>query len=78
MIATYATEQAAAAHGEALYRTHLGTAANLEWRTTGTDDAPQWRLEAVDDLDGDETLTDWHIVAVTVAAAYTPAGGEQA
>lgn len=77
-VARYATEQAAAAHGEALYRTHLGTAANLEWRPTGTDAAPRYRLIAVDDLDGDEVETDWHIVAATVPATYTPAGGEQA
>jgi hypothetical protein len=78
VVATYATTTAAALHGEAQYRAKHGTPDALEWQPTGTDDAPQWRLEAVDELDGEETLTDWHIVAVTVAAAYTPAGGEQA
>jgi hypothetical protein len=76
-VATYATEQAAAAHGEHLYRAACGTIADLEWRPTGTDDTPRYRLVAVDDLDGEETDTDWHIVQVTVPAAYTPAGGEQ-
>jgi hypothetical protein len=77
-VAQYATEQGAAAHGEHLYRTAHGTAAHLEWRPTGDDDNPRYRLVAVDDLDGDETETDWHIVQVAVPAAFTPAGGEQA
>lgn len=75
--ATYTTEQGAAAHGEHLYRAAHGWTADLEWRPTGTDDNPRYRLIAVDDLDGEETDTDWHIVQVTVPAAYTPAGGEQ-
>lgn len=75
VIARYATTQAASAHGEDQYRAKHGNHDTLEWPSTGTDDAPRWRLEVVDDLDGDETLTDWHIVAVTIPAAYVPAGG---
>lgn len=75
VIARYATTLAAAAHGEHAYQLKHGLSDTLEWPSTGTDDAPRWRLEAVDDLDGDETETDWHIVAVTIPAAYVPAGG---
>lgn len=75
VIAQYATTNAAALHGEAQYRAAHGTPDALEWQPVGTDTAPVWRLTAVDDLAGYETETDWHIVAVTVPAAYTPAGG---
>ena len=74
VVAQYATTLAAMKHGEALYRSRYGAADDLEWPTTGTDAAPQWRLQAVDELYGDETLTDWHIVQVTIPAEYTPAG----
>jgi hypothetical protein len=76
VVAQYATALAAMEHGEAQYRAKHGTGDTLEWPSVGTDDAPVWRLEAVDDWDGMETPTDWHIVQVTVPAAYTPAGGE--
>lgn len=74
-VAMYATEKGAAAHGEALYRAEHGTAADLEWRPIGAETEPSYRLVAVDDLDGEETDTDWHIVPVVVPAAYTPVGG---
>lgn len=76
VVARYATALAAMEHGEAQYRAKHGTTDHLEWPSTGADTAPRWRLETVDDLDGDETLTDWHIVAVTIPATYTPTGGE--
>lgn len=78
LIATYSFINAATHHGEHCYRDRHGTAADLEWRQTGTDDAPAWHLVAVDDLDGEDTVTDWHIVAVTVPAVYvTEAGGDR-
>jgi hypothetical protein len=76
VIAQYSTTLAAMEHGEAQYRAKHGTTGTLEWPFTGTDDAPVWRLEAVDEWDGYEVPTDWHIVAVVIPAAYTPAGGE--
>lgn len=76
VIAQYATTLACMEHGEAQYRAKHGTSDALEWPSLGTDDAPRWRLMAVEELDGEETLTDWHIVAVTIPAKYTPAGGE--
>lgn len=75
IIARYATHIPAALHAEAQYRAAYGYTATLEWPPTGTDDNPRYRLMAVDDLDGNETLTDWHIVPVTIPTTYTPAGG---
>lgn len=75
VIARYSTVMAAAAHGEAEYRAKHGMTEALEWPSLGTDDAPRWRLMAVEELYGDETLTDWHIVAVTIPAKYTPGAG---
>lgn len=77
VVARYTSTLAAVEHGEAQYRAAHGTSATLGWPSVGTDDAPVWRLEAVDEWDGTETLTDWHIVQVTVPATYTPAGGER-
>ncbi|WNI15544.1 hypothetical protein [Actinacidiphila sp. ITFR-21] len=75
VVATYTTALSAIEHGEALYQAKHGSADALEWPVTGTDSAPRWRLEAVDGMDGEEILTDWHVVAVTIPAAYIPAGG---
>lgn len=75
LIATYADINAAATHGKHQYRDRHGTAADLEWKRTDT--TPVWRLVAVDDQDGEETVTDWHIVQVTIPATYAPADGTQ-
>jgi hypothetical protein len=74
-VATYAVEEAATAHGEHAYQAAHGTAAYLEWRPIGAETEPSYRLVAVDDLDGEETDTDWHIVPVVVPSVYTPVGG---